>query len=142
MPCYQLVLLARPDITPDQLSTLFRSIARVIYRENGQFRTLQNLGVRPLAYPVRKGGQKFEEVRWVQALYDCAPPALASVGSAIQSEKGVLQYQHLRHTGPLAAFSPAFGSPQKLKRFSTAMRFNSALFDPDTLRVKQPGELA
>ncbi len=140
MPCYQLVLLARPDITPDRLATLFRNIARVIYREQGQFRTLQNLGVRPLAYVVRKGGQRYEEVRWVQALYDCAPPALSSVGGAIQSEKGVLQYTHLLHTGPLARFDPS-GKVEKLKRFSTAMRFNSALFDPETLRVRQPGEL-
>ena len=141
MPSYQLVLLARPDITPDRLAVLFRSIARVIYREQGQFRTLENLGVRPLAYPIRKGGQKFEEVRWVQALYDCAPPALASVGSAIQSEKGVLQYKHLLHTGQLAKFNST-GRTEKLKRFSTAMRFNSALFDPETLHVRQPGELA
>ena len=140
MPCYQLILLARPEITPDSLATLFRSIARVIYREQGQFRTLQNLGVRPLAYPIRKAGQKFEEVRWVQAIFDCAPPALASVGSAIQSEKGVLQYKHLLHTGSLAKFDPS-GRGEKLKRFSTAMRFNSALFDPESLHVRQPGEL-
>lgn len=139
MPCYQLVLLARPDITPDRLTTLFRSIARVVYREQGQFRTLENLGVRPLAFPIRKGGQKFEEVRWVQALYDCAPPALASVGSAIQGEKSVLQYKHLVHDSPLAKFDPS-GRTERLKRFSTAMRFNSALFDPETLHVRQPGE--
>lgn len=140
MPCYQLILLARPDITPEALSVLFRSVARVVFREQGQFRTLDNFGVRPLAYPVRKGGQKFEEVRWVQALYDVAPSALASVGSAIQAEKGVLQYKHLLATGPLARYN-ASARGEKLKRFSTAMRYNSPLFDPESLQVRQPGEL-
>ena len=50
----------------------------------------------------------------------------------------MLQYKHLRAEGPLARFN-ASGRGEKLKRFSTAMRFNSALFDPDTLRVSQPG---
>ena len=138
MPCYQLVLLARPDITPERLAVLFRAIARVVYREQGQFRTVENFGVRPLCYPVRKGGQRFDEVRWVHAHFDVAPGALAAVGSAIQSEKGVLQFKHLRATGPLTRFDGA-GRGEKLKRFSTAMRFNGALFDPGTLRVSQPG---
>ena len=141
MPCYQLVLLARPDLTPERLAALFRSIARVVYREQGQFRTIDNFGVRPLCYPVRKAGQKFDEVRWVHAAYDCAPSALAAVGSAIQSEKAVLQYKHLRAEGPLARFN-ASGKTEKLKRFSTAMRFNSALFDPATLLVTPPGAAA
>lgn len=136
MPCYQLVLLARPDTTPDKLASLFRSIARVVFREHGQFRTLTNHGVRPLAFPIRKGGQKFEEVRWVQALYDVAPPALASVGSAIQSEKGVLQFKHLKYTEYLGKFRPS-GRKEKLKPFSTAMRFNADLFDPETLQTKR-----
>jgi ribosomal protein S6 len=138
MPCYQLILLARPDITPERLAVLFRSIARVVYREQGQFRTVENFGVRPLCYPIRKTGQKFEEVRWVHAHYDCAPAALPAVGSAIQAEKGVLQYKHLRAQGPLAKLNMS-GRTEKLKRFSSAMRYNSPLFDPETLAVTQPG---
>ena len=138
MPCYQLVLLARPDITPERLSVLFRAVARVVYREAGQFRTVENFGVRPLAFPIRVLGQKFEEARWVHATYDCAPGALAAVTSTIQTEKGVLQYKYLRATGPLTRFN-ASGKTEKLKRFSTAMRFNSALFDPSTLKVAQAG---
>ena len=138
MPCYQLVLLARPDITPERLSVLFRAIARVVYREQGQFRNVENFGVRPLSFPIRVLGQKFDEARWVHATYDCAPSGLAAVTSTIQTEKGVLQYKFLRAGGPLARFD-ASGRTEKLKRFSTAMRFNSALFDPATLKVAQPG---
>lgn len=139
MPCYQLILLARPDTSADKLAALFRSIARVVYREHGQFRTISHLGVRPLAYPVRKAGQKFEEARWVQAYYDVAPPSLAAVASAIQSEKGVLQYKHLRMHAPsmeLAAFRPS-GRKEKLKPFSTAMKFNEDILDVETLRTRR-----
>jgi ribosomal protein S6 len=140
MPCYQLIVFARPDLTPEKLAQLFRSVARVVYREHGQFRYVDNFGVRPLAYPLRKGGQAYEEVRWVQAQYDCAPSVLASVAAAIQAEKGVLQYKHLRAAGPLATFR-ARGPAEKLKRFSTAMRFNQDVFDPATLTVRAPDDV-
>ena len=138
MPCYDLILFARPDITPERLATVFRLVARVVYREHGQFRTIQNFGVRPLAFPIRKGGQKFEEVRWVHATFDVAPPALASVGAAIQSEKGVLQYKHLRNTSYLGSFRPS-GSMEKIKPFSSAMRYNTAIFDPESAGLRPKG---
>jgi ribosomal protein S6 len=102
-------------------------------------RYIENYGVRPLAYPVRKGGQKFEEVRWVHAFYDVSPTVLASVASAIQSEKSVLQYKHLRHEDELAAFKQS-GKTEKLKRFSSAMRFNTELFDPNSLGAPEAGQ--
>jgi len=138
MPCYQLVLLARPDITAEKLAVLFRGVARVVYREHGQLRNIDNFGVRPLCFAIRKGGQKFEEARWVHAFFDVAPQALASIAAAIQTEKGVLQYKYLRATGFLAEFKPS-GGKEKLKRFSTAMRYNSALFDPQALVMHAPG---
>jgi ribosomal protein S6 len=138
MPCYQLTLLARPDTTAEKLALLFRAIARVVYREHGQFRYLENFGVRPLAFPVRKGGQKFEEVRWVHAYFDISPAALSAVAAAIGTEKGVLQYKYLRSTDTLSTFKPG-GRKERLKRFSTAMRYNAELFDPETLTLHAPG---
>lgn len=138
MPCYQLILLARPDTTPERLAMLFRNLARVVYREHGQFRFVENFGVRPLAFPIRKGGQKFEEARWVHAYFDIAPAALPNVTAATGAEKGVLQCRYLRGTDYLSVFRPV-GKKEKLKRFSTAMRYNSQLFDPETLTTHAPG---
>jgi ribosomal protein S6 len=134
MPCYQLLLLARPDITPEKLSELFRLVARVVYREHGQFRTIENFGVRPLAFPIRKSGQKFEEVRWIHAFFDVAPSALGNVNAAISSEKGVLQAKVLRSNDALSKFSPATRR-EKLAKFSTAMKYNATMFDPETLET-------
>lgn len=137
MPCYQLLIFARPETAPERLAALLRSVARVVYRESGQFRRFENLGMRPLAYPLRKGGNIYEEVRWVHATYDVAPGALAAVGAAIQAEKDVLQYRHVRSTEPLAEFVNR--KPEKLKRFSGARRWAAESFDPDTLSFKLAG---
>ena len=132
MPLYQLVVLARPDITPEKLASCFRGVARVVYREHGQFRTVKNYGVRPLAFPIRKLGQRFDEARWVHAMFDAAPPVLAAVGAAVQAEKGVLQYKHLRLQGGTACFDGSVKGP-KTKRFTAAMRYDQAKFDPAAL---------
>jgi ribosomal protein S6 len=135
MPCYQLVLFAKPEATPERLAALFRSVARVVYREAGQFRRVENLGVRPLAYPLRRPGTTYEEVRWVHATFDVAPAALAAVGAAIQADKDVLQYRHLLATDALARFRFR-PEKERVKRASGAMRFASEVFDPDTLSFK------
>lgn len=133
MPCYQLILFAKPETSPEKLSTLFRSLARLVYREQGQFRTIENLGVRPLAYPIRQAGRKVEQVRWVQAMYDCAPPALASVGTLLASDTDVLQFKHLKQDDGLGRFKPE--RKERLKKFSPAQRFTKELFDPETLAL-------
>jgi ribosomal protein S6 len=135
MPCYQLILFAKPEAAPERLAALLQSVARVVYRESGQFRRFENLGVRPLAYPLRKGGTAYGEVRWMHATYDLAPPALAAVGAAIQADKDVLQYRHVLSTEPLAAFRnrPA---EERLKKPAGARRWAAEHFDPDTLSFR------
>jgi ribosomal protein S6 len=134
MPCYQLVVLAKPEIPPERLAELFRSLARLVYREQGQFRHLENFGVRPLAFPIRSAGAKFEEVRWVQAVYDCAPPSLPAIASLLSSDKDILQFKHLRHRDILGEFR-ATARGERRKRFAGAVRFQRELFDPETLEL-------
>ena len=89
-----------------------------------------------MAFPVRKGGVKYDEVRWVTATFDVAPPVLESIGTYVAAEKDVLQYKHLLSKDRLAAFT-ARPTGERLKRFSTAMRWGGVQFDPDTLSLKE-----
>ncbi len=135
MPCYQLVVFAKPDASPERLAELFRSIARVVYREQGQFRFLENFGVRPLAWPIRKAGTKYEEVRWVHCLYDCSPEVLGTIESVVRSDRDVVQLRHMRYQGYLAEFKAKTSSDKK-QRFSAAMKLNEVVFDPKSLDQK------
>ena len=132
MPTYQLVVLAQPSSTPERLSALFRGVARLVYREQGQFRYVDNFGVRPLAYPIRKAGARFEEVRWVQALFDCAPPALPTIGALLSGDRDVLQFKALRAGPELLGKFSARKVPERIKRFPQSRRFERELFDPET----------
>lgn len=138
MPCYEMVVLARPDVTAERLSALFRSVARVVYREHGQFRRVVNFGVRPLAHAIRTGGSKFEEARWVHATMDIAPTALVNVSAAARQEKGVLRLEYLRRRDTLGEFKPS-GRRERVKAFSYAMRYNAPIFDPASVTVQRAG---
>jgi ribosomal protein S6 len=134
MPPYELIVFLRPSVTPLQLSTLFRSVARIVFREQGQFRRVENLGVRPIAHPIRRDGERFDEVRWVTAALDVAPAALPAVYAALKEERDTLQHHTLVSKDPLAAFSNR--RPERLKRFPAAMRYNPVGFDPDSLSLR------
>ena len=43
MPTYKFLCIAKPQATPLALANLFKSVARVVYQEKGQFRKLENL---------------------------------------------------------------------------------------------------
>ena len=135
MPCYQLVVLAQPSAAPEKLAALMRGVARLVFREQGQFRTVDNFGVRPLAFPIRKAGARFEEVRWVQALFDCAPSALPTIGALLGGDRDVLQFKTLRAGPELLGEFRARRVPERLKRFAAARRFETELFDPVTLEM-------
>jgi len=134
MPCYQLIVFAKPEVSAEKLTNVFRSLARLVYREQGQFRYIENYGVRPLAYPIRLTGQKYEEVRWIEAYYDCAPPALATIGALLAADKDVLQYKHLRNTTYLGEFK-AHPRGEKKKKFANSVRYQKELLDPLTLEL-------
>ena len=104
MPCYKLLTWARSDATPAELASTFRGLARLVYREQGQFRTIQNHGVRPLAWPVRKPYEKHEEARLVEAVYDISPAGKSVLDSYLKSAKPVLLSWHLKQTDKLAEF--------------------------------------
>ena len=40
MPTYQLIVLAQPSASAEKLAQLMRGVARLVYREQGQFRTV------------------------------------------------------------------------------------------------------
>jgi len=138
MPTYQLIVLSLPSCSAEKLSTIFKSVARLVYREQGQFRYIDNFGVRPLAYPIRKAGARFEEVRWVQALFDCAPPALPTIGALLDGDRDVLQFKTLRAGPELLGELRNKRVPERLKRFSSAKRYEKELFDPSTPSVFGP----
>jgi len=128
-------------MSAEKLSDFFRGLARLVYREGGGFRRLENLGVRPVAFPVRKSGIRYDEVRWVIATFDVTPSVLETIGAFVLAEKDVLQFKYMASKDRLAEFN-AKPPGERRKKLSAAMRWGGVQFDPDTLSMKEnTGEL-
>lgn len=131
MPTYELLALLRADTTPRTLTELFRGVARVVFREHGQFRTIENLGVRPLAYRTKqKGGAYHEDARFVQCTYDISPDGLATVEERLTMSPDLLRWAHYRQEG----FKP--GRKEKVKLFKGVVALDSPMFDVE--RYSEP----
>jgi ribosomal protein S6 len=108
---------------------MFRKVAKIVFRERGQFRTVENLGVRPISYPYRLQGKRYDDARWVTALYDVNPEALRVVSRALRDDPDVMNLYHVRADDKLAQFKP--DSSKSKPRFSTAVEANDPIFNPE-----------
>ena len=62
MPCYRLFCLAKPGLPKDQQAAVIRTAATAVLGGGGVLMDLHSFGEKPLAYPVRPAGQRFDEV--------------------------------------------------------------------------------
>jgi ribosomal protein S6 len=119
MPCYRFLCLAKPETHPQTLANIFRTVARVVYQEKGQFRTVENLGVRPLHWAYRDHGTKYREARWVAFTADVSPAGLKQVQNTLRAEENVLMATPLRvrtdADGAVGEFRPHKRVVEKLR---------------------------
>jgi ribosomal protein S6 len=114
MVCYRVLCLAKPATAPKKLAKIFQVAARVVYREKGQFRTVENLGVRPLQWPIQNHGQKFEDARWVQFWCDVSPAGLQQLRNTLTREEDLLGITPLRALATLGEELGEFRSHRRL----------------------------
>ena len=83
MPCYRLFCLARPGLALQEQAAVIRSAATAVLDGGGVLMDLQSYGEKPLAYPVRPAGQRFDEVRDRRSTALSWPPCLVCVTSGL-----------------------------------------------------------
>ncbi len=132
-PCYRILCLAIPETPAPKLAEIFRGCARVVYREKGQFRTVENLGVRPLHWPFRFAGKKYDDARWVQFWADLSPAGLASLRGFIAAEEAILMATPLRARADLGEELGEFRPHRK----SQSKRKSSRALPAATAAIKE-----
>lgn len=118
MPPYKLMALLRPEASPETLANIFRGIARVVYREQGVVRSVENLGVRPLAYRHHAGPEDYvTDARMVEARFALSPSALRVVEQRLSLEPEMLRFTHYREQGFKPGKVRPGGPKSRTKRF-------------------------
>ena len=63
MPVYELFCLARPGLAKQSLTSVIEKAGKAVFGNSGVLTDIRSYGDRELAYPIRKAGSKFSEVR-------------------------------------------------------------------------------
>lgn len=64
LPClYELFCLAKPRLGQPQLAEVIKAVSTRVLEQGGVITDIKSFGERPLAYDVRKPGERHSEVR-------------------------------------------------------------------------------
>ena len=77
MPLYELFCMARPALARPDAALLMRNVAAAVLNKDGILTDIKSFGDHPLAYTIRRPGQRYEEVRFMLLL-----DSLSSIGVA------------------------------------------------------------
>ena len=92
MPLYEVVFIARQDMTPAQVDELSASMTKVIEDGEGKVVKTDNWGLKSLAYRINKNKKGY----YVLMNIDAPSPAVLEMERQIRLNEEVLRYLTLR----------------------------------------------
>lgn len=92
MALYEHMFLARQDIAPQQIDELLNVYKGVIEAHGGKVGRVENWGLRPLAYRIRKNRKAY----YVLVNIDAPAAAIAEVERQMRINEDILRYMTIR----------------------------------------------
>ncbi|GAA4659652.1 30S ribosomal protein S6 [Bartonella pachyuromydis] len=92
MALYEHMFLARQDIAPQQIDELLNVYKGVIETHGGKVGRVENWGLRPLAYRIRKNRKAY----YVLVNIDAPAAAIAEVERQMRINEDILRYMTIR----------------------------------------------
>jgi small subunit ribosomal protein S6 len=92
MPYYEHVLIARPEISPQQVDALVEDITKTIKELGGQVTKNEYWGLRNLTYRIRKN----RKGHYAMLNLDCPAPAVHELERRLNINEDVMRYKTIR----------------------------------------------
>lgn len=92
MAFYEHVLIARPDISPQQVDALMEDITKTVHELGGRVGKSEYWGLRNLAYRIRKN----RKGHYCLLGLDCAAPAVHELERRLKINEDVMRYKTIR----------------------------------------------
>jgi small subunit ribosomal protein S6 len=92
MPLYEHVLLARQDVTSQQVETMIDTYKGVIEQNGGRLEKIEMWGVKSLAYRIKKN----RKAHFALLNIDAPPAAIAEMERQMQISEDVLRFMTVR----------------------------------------------
>ena len=105
---YETIYIVQPDLGDEELKGLSAKVQEVITSMKGDFRKLEDWGVRKLSYPINK----FARGRYYYLRFDGDAPLIAELERRLRLDDKVIRYQSVKIEKETAAPAPA-AEPEK-----------------------------
>jgi len=92
MPHYEHVLIARPDVSPQQIDALIEDMTRLVETGGGKVGKNEYWGLRNLAYPIRKSRKGHYSLLTIEA----PAPAIHELERKLRINEDVLRFMTIR----------------------------------------------
>jgi small subunit ribosomal protein S6 len=99
---YETIFIVQPDLGDEELKGLSAKVQEIITSMKGDFKRLEDWGVRKLAYPINK----FIRGRYYYLRFDGDAPLIAELERRLRLDDKVVRYQSVKiesETGAAAA---------------------------------------
>jgi small subunit ribosomal protein S6 len=92
MRMYETIIIVQPELGDDELKGLSAKIQEIISSMKGDFKRLEDWGVRKLAYPINK----FVRGRYYYLRFDGDAPLIAELERRLRLDDKVVRYQSVK----------------------------------------------
>ncbi len=111
MRMYETIFIVQPDLSDEELKGLAAKVQEVIASKKGDFKKLEDWGLRKLAYPINKVARG----RYYYLRFDGSSALIAELERRLRLDDKVLRYQSVKLekevVAPVAA-QPAAAEPE------------------------------
>ena len=92
MRMYETIYIVQPDLGDDEIKTLSTKVQDVIASLDGEFKRLEDWGIRKLAYPINKSPRG----RYFYLRFDGDSPLIAELERRLRLDDKVYRYQSVK----------------------------------------------
>ena len=92
MRMYETIYIVQPDLGDEEIKTLSTKVQDIIANMNGDFKRLEDWGVRKLAYPINKSPRG----RYFYLRFDGESPLIAELERRLRLDDKVYRYQSVK----------------------------------------------
>jgi small subunit ribosomal protein S6 len=92
MRMYETIYIVQPDLGEEEIKTLSSKVQDVVASMNGDFKRLEDWGIRKLAYPINKSPRG----RYFYLRFDGDSPLIAELERRLRLDDKVIRYQSVR----------------------------------------------
>jgi small subunit ribosomal protein S6 len=89
---YETIYIVRPDLGDEELKGLSAKVEEIIASMKGDFRRLEDWGIRKLAYPINKATRG----RYYYLRFDGDAPLIAELERRLRLDDKVIRYQSVK----------------------------------------------